>query len=176
MDTTGARAECSRAARSSRSCSTTRASSRGPASIKLRARASTQAGARTTTTPSWGAYLHTSTYLNTFNCIYTHPQVRPPALLPPARAAAAALVRRGRGGQVRTFLRRRGRHGEQDIIYISQFTISTIMYHISKYIYTQVRTRGQRCKKSRARHMSGAVSAVPHYATMSRCQQVNTEL
>ena len=55
-------------------------------------------------------------------------------------------------------------------------TISTIIYHISKYIYTQVRTRGQRCKKSRARHMSGAVSAVPHYATMSRCQQVNTEL
>ena len=51
-----------------------------------------------------------------------------------------------------------------------------IIYNISKYIYTQVRTRGQRCKKSRARHMSGAVSAVPHYATMSRCQQVNTEL
>ena len=54
--------------------------------------------------------------------------------------------------------------------------IIMIIYHISKYIYTQVRTRGQRCKKSRARHMSGAVSAVPHYATMSRCQQVNTEL
>ena len=51
-----------------------------------------------------------------------------------------------------------------------------IIYHISKFIYTQVRTRGQRCKKSRTRHMSGAVSAVPHYATMSRCQQVNTEL
>ena len=111
------------------------------------------------------------------NFIYAYLQVRSPALLPPARAAAAALVRRGRGGQVRTLLRRRGRHGEQDIIYISKFTISIIIiYHISKYIYTQVRTRGQRCKKSRARHMSGAVSAVPHYATMSRCQQVNTEL
>ena len=58
MVTTGARAECSRAARWSSSCSTTRASSRGPASIKLRARASIQARARTTTTPSWGAYLH----------------------------------------------------------------------------------------------------------------------
>ena len=68
--------------------------------------------------------------------------------------------------------------GEADTVsrILSQFTISIIVYHKSKYIYTQVRTRGQRCKKSRARHMSGAVSAVPHYATMSRCQQVNTEL
>ena len=66
--------------------------------------------------------------------------------------------------------------GEADTVSLSLLYVSIIIYHISKYIYTQVRTRGQRCKKSRTRHMSGAVSAVPHYATMSRCQQVNTEL